>query len=201
MGPSMAVRPETTRLGSLEACHRYARGVEQHLVDQPTTDEYRSAQEWLALVSGPLSMSEAYEWAVRPDCGAVVAFSGTVRDHSIEGDEVRAGVHSLEYEAYGAHVVPSFKAIVAQIRSTWPRTGRIVIHHRVGRMELGESSVLVVVSAPHRPEAFEAARYAIDALKSSSPIWKRETWQGGSDWGLGAHPVSPPSSTTGSSPS
>ena len=58
--------------------------------------------------------------------------------------------------------------------------------HRVGRLELGESSVVAAVSAPHRPEAFAAARFAIDALKVSVPIWKRELWAGGSDWGTGA---------------
>ena len=64
--------------------------------------------------------------------------------------------------------------------------GRIVLLHRIGRLELGESSVLVVVSAPHRPEAFAAARFGIDSLKASVPIWKRESWADGAAWGLGA---------------
>ncbi|CAB4966681.1 unannotated protein [freshwater metagenome] len=64
--------------------------------------------------------------------------------------------------------------------------GRVALLHRVGRIELNESSVVAVVSAPHRPEAFAAARFMIDALKSTAPIWKHETWDGGSDWGTRA---------------
>ena len=74
---------------------------------------------------------------------------------------------------------------------------RVALLHRVGRLELTESSVIAAVSAPHRPEAFEAARYAIDALKASAPIWKHEVWADGADWGTGAHlPVAPTSVPT-----
>ena len=85
-----------------------------------------------------------------------------------------------------------FAAIADEARRRWPDLGRIALIHRVGRIELGESSVLCVVSAPHRPEAFVAARFAIDAVKASAPIWKHETWSGGSSWGTGATaPVDP----------
>ena len=120
-------------------------------------------------------MEAAYDWCVRPDCGAVVLFSGTVRDHA----EGRSGVAHLTYEAYEEHVVPRLEAIATEIRAQWPRTGRIALLHRVGRLELGESSVIVAVSAPHRAEAFEAARFGIDTLKETVPIWKQETWDGG----------------------
>jgi molybdopterin synthase catalytic subunit len=92
----------------------------------------------------------------------------------------------LAYEAYAEEVIPRFRAIAVEARQRWNDLGRFALVHRVGRIELGESSVIAVVSAPHRPEAFEAARFAIDALKSSAPIWKHETWDGGSDWGTGA---------------
>jgi molybdopterin synthase catalytic subunit len=73
----------------------------------------------------------------------------------------------------------------------------VALLHRVGRLDLMESSVVACVSAPHRPEAFEAARYAIDALKASAPIWKHEVWADGADWGTGAHvPVAPESVPT-----
>jgi molybdopterin synthase catalytic subunit len=65
--------------------------------------------------------------------------------------------------------------------------GRVAMLHRIGRLQLADSSVVVVVSAPHRPEAFAAARFAIDSLKASVPIWKRESWAEGDAWGLGAH--------------
>ena len=130
-------------------------------------------------------MAAAYEWCVRPDCGAVVLFSGTVRDHA----EGRSGVAHLTYEAYEEHVVPRLDAIAAEIRAQWPRTGRIALLHRVGRLELGESSVIVAVSAPHRAEAFEAARFGIDTLKETVPIWKREQHEGGSTWAAASRPI------------
>jgi molybdopterin synthase catalytic subunit len=146
----------------------------------------RTTDEWFAIGDEALSVGDLYEWALRPDCGAVVVFSGTVRDHSVEEQELRSGVTHLEYEAYAAEVVPTFRDIAVEARRRWSGLGRIAMHHRTGRIELAESSVIVVVSAPHRPEAFAAARYAIDALKASAPIWKHETWDGGSNWGTGA---------------
>jgi molybdopterin synthase catalytic subunit len=123
-----------------------------------------------------------YEWVVRPDCGAVVLFSGTVRDHA----EGRSDVEHLEYEAYDEHVVPKLQEIAVEARERWSTLGKIVLVHRVGRLDLGESSVVAAVSAPHRPDAFAAARFAIDALKVSVPVWKREIWATGADWGTNA---------------
>lgn len=143
--------------------------------------------DWLALTADELPVGAAYAWAVRPGCGAVVLFSGTVRDHA----EGRPGVSLLEYEAYEEQVLPTFAAIAAALRQQWPQVGRVVLWHRVGPLELEASSVVVAVSAPHRPEAFEAARFGIDTLKASAPIWKKERWEGGDDWALGALPVAP----------
>ena len=137
------------------------------------------------LTSGELRVGETYDWAVLPRCGAVVVFSGTVRDHS----DGRSDVTSLTYEAYDEQVIPKCLEIANQMRSTWSDLGRIALVHRVGELKLGESSVLIVVSAPHRPEAFEAARFGIDALKATVPIWKREQWGDGSDWALGAQHI------------
>ena len=78
------------------------------------------------------------------------------------------------------------QAIAAEARSRWPELGRLVLLHRTGPVPLGTSAVVVVASAPHRGEAFDAARFAIDALKATVPIWKRETWDGGESWGLEA---------------
>ena len=145
-------------------------------------------ETWIALTTEELSVGAVYDWAVRADCGAVVLFSGTVRDHA----EGRTGVEHLTYEAYEEQAVPRMQAIADEIRVRWAETGRIALLHRVGRMTVTESTVLVVVSSPHRPEAFEAARFGIDALKASVPIWKHEVWDGGSDWGTGAHEVVAP---------
>ncbi|MBK5332232.1 MAG: molybdenum cofactor biosynthesis protein MoaE [Ilumatobacteraceae bacterium] len=146
-----------------------------------------SGNSWLSLTSDPLPIAAAYEWAVLPQCGAVVLFSGTVRDHAFDEQGVlRDRVESLTYEAYESQVVPRFEAIDVELRQRWPQTGRVVLIHRTGSLTLGESSVIAVVSASHRAEAFEAAHFAIDALKLSAPIWKHEVWQDGADWGLAA---------------
>jgi molybdopterin synthase catalytic subunit len=137
---------------------------------------------WLLLTDQVLSAGVVCDWAIRPDCGAVVVFSGTARDHA----EGRPDVRLLEYEAYEEQVVPRLAAIQAEARRRWPTTGRIGLLHRTGPIAIGETSVIVAASAPHRDEAFEAARFCIDTLKSSVPIWKRETWADGSEWGLDA---------------
>ncbi|MEL6894264.1 MAG: molybdenum cofactor biosynthesis protein MoaE [Actinomycetota bacterium] len=152
--------------------------------------------DWFVITDDELPIADAYHWAVQPSCGAVVLFSGTVRDHA----EGRDGVEHLTYEAYEEQVVPVFESITGELRRRWPDTGRVALHHRTGRLELGESSVIAVVSAPHRPEAFEAARYAIDALKESAPIWKHEVWAGGADWGTDAHDLVDPSTVPSAPP-
>lgn len=144
------------------------------------------AADWTALTSEPLPLAEATTWAVLPGCGAVVAFAGTVRDHA----EGRTGVVRLEYEAYEEQVGARLSAIAGEARTRWPAIGRVALLHRVGVLEPTDVSVLVVVSTPHRPEAFEAVRWCIDTLKATVPIWKRETWDGGTDWGTCATAIS-----------
>ncbi len=143
--------------------------------------------DWLGLTDAELPVGAIYDWCVRPDCGAVVLFSGTVRDHA----DGRTDVEHLEYEAYDEMVVPKLTEIAIETRVRWPEVGRIALVHRVGRLELGESSVVAAVSSPHRPEAFAAARFVIDALKVSVPVWKREVWADGSDWGTNAADLRP----------
>ena len=146
-------------------------------MDAPTDSD-----NWFGLTNHSLPIGTVYEWAVRPNCGAVVLFSGTTRDHA----DGRDGVQHLTYEAYEEHVVSRFAEIGVELRRRWPTAGRVAILHRVGRVDIGESSVVVVVSSPHRPAAFDAARFAIDALKESAPIWKYEVWADGEDWGTRA---------------
>lgn len=137
---------------------------------------------WVALSHDPLPVGAATDWAVLPSCGAVVLFSGTARDHAAG----RPDVSLLEYEAYTEQVVPRLSAIVEEARIRWPELGRMALLHRVGPVPIGDSAVVVVASAPHRGTAFEAARFGIDTLKATVPIWKREHWSGGQDWGLEA---------------
>lgn len=135
--------------------------------------------DWTALSAEPLPVGAATEWVVRPDCGAVAVFCGTARDHA--GD--RTGVDLLSYEAYEEQAVPRLAAVAADVRSRWPMVGRIALLHRTGDLAVGDVAVVVAVSTPHRAEAFEAARHAIDAVKATVPIWKKERWEGGVDWG------------------
>jgi molybdopterin synthase catalytic subunit len=98
-------------------------------------------------------------------------------------------VSLVEYEAYAEQVEPRLAQLAAEARRRWPALGRLVLLHRIGELAVGECSVVVVASAPHRAEAFEAARWCIDTLKETAPIWKREVWDGGAGWGTGARPV------------
>lgn len=137
------------------------------------------ALDWVGLTTDPLPFDAVGQWCVLPECGAVVVFAGTVRDHA----DGRENVTTLDYEAYVEQVVPQLAALAAEARARFPAIGRVALLHRIGRLELTDTAVLVAVSTPHRPEAFEAARWCIDTLKATVPIWKKETWSGGSDWG------------------
>ncbi|MEA3075803.1 MAG: hypothetical protein QOF60_711 [Actinomycetota bacterium] len=147
------------------------------------------ANDWLGLSADRLPVEGALAWATTADCGAQVLFTGTVRDTAAG----RTGVEWLEYEAYEEQARPRLQAVADEARARWPSIGRIALLHRTGRLELAEVAVVVVVAAPHRGEAFAAARFAIDAVKASVPIWKKESWEGGEAWGTGAADVVDPS--------
>lgn len=111
-----------------------------------------------------------------PEDGALCVFTGVVRNHN----DGKAVLH-LEYEGYEEMVVSVFAEIEAEARERFGVT-RVRIVHRLGRMEIGDTSVAVAVSSPHRKEAFEACRFAIDTLKHKAPIWKKEFYADGSSW-------------------
>ncbi len=133
------------------------------------------------MVDRPLVPSDALEEVERSDAGAVALFVGTVRDHS----SGRTGVTHLEYEAFEERVAESIAEIVAEAMQRWPILSGVV-EHRVGRVDVGGPAVVVAVSSAHRSDAFEAARYLIDELKSRAPLWKKEHWSGGAEWVEGA---------------
>ncbi len=132
-------------------------------------------QDHFAIAFAPLLLSEVYDLADNPANGAIVVMSGMVRNQT-EGQPVVA----LEYQAYEPMAIRVFQQIAEQIRQKWSDVTQIVIHHRTGRLAVGEISVLVAVGCPHRSEAFEACQYAIDTLKHNAPIWKKEHWSDGS---------------------
>ena len=112
--------------------------------------------------------------------GAVVTFLGLVRNHNV-GRSVRY----LEYDAYEPLALKAFERIAAEIAGRWP-SARVALHHRTGRLEIGEASVAIVTSSPHRAAAYAASRYAIERVKQIAPIWKREFFEGGDVWIEGA---------------
>lgn len=121
-------------------------------------------------------------------------FLGIVRDHA----EGRDGVTALTYEAYESEAGRVMAEIVALARGRWPDLCRVALLHRTGELLLTEASVAVVVSSPHRGDAFAAARFCIDTLKESVPIWKREHWSDGDGWALGATDLRAPAANEGS---
>lgn len=144
----------------------------------------------VGLGPGPLSVADAAGWVTHPGCGAVVTFTGTTRDHSDDGHgNGRTGVTVLDYEAYDTAALDRLGQVADAVARRWPAVGRVHLTHRTGPVALGEASVVVAVSAPHRPEAFDAARFAIDQVKSTVPVWKRETHATGSGWATDATPI------------
>jgi molybdopterin synthase catalytic subunit len=117
---------------------------------------------------------------LRAGDGAVASFIGLVRDHN-QGRRVSF----LDYEAYEPLAVRALHRIVDEIRQAWPDT-RMGVHHRTGRIEVGEASIIIVAVSPHRANAFAACRYTIERVKQIVPIWKHEHFEGGDVWLEGA---------------
>jgi len=115
--------------------------------------------------------------------GAVVTFDGVVRDNT-KGRRVV----SLQYEAYEPMAVKEMRRVGAEIRERWPDVERVGVIHRFGPLEISESSVVIVITSPHRRVAFEACHYAIDRLKQTVPIWKKEIFEDGEEWVEGQSP-------------
>jgi molybdopterin synthase catalytic subunit len=120
------------------------------------------------LTEEPLEAAEALAFVQAPGAGGVVMFAGTVRDRSDAGE-----VAGLDYEAWEEMAETRMAAIAREIIERWP-VCKVAILHRIGRLDVGETSVLVSCSAPHRAEAFDAARHGIERVKSDVPIWKKE---------------------------
>jgi molybdopterin synthase catalytic subunit len=139
-------------------------------------------EELLIRLTGvPLDASEALAFVADPGAGGTVLFAGTVRDHSNAGE-----VNALQYEAWEERALARLEAVAEEILDRWP-VCRVAILHRTGQLEVGEISVLVCCSAPHRAEAFDAARHGIERIKQDVPIWKKESLATGTaQWVLGS---------------
>ena len=133
-----------------------------------------------AVTSAPLSVDAVLRAVDGPGAGAVSSFVGLVRDHN-QGRKVLF----LDYEAYAPLAERALGLIVEEAQTRW--TGaRMAIHHRTGRLRIGEASVVIAAATPHRADAFAACRYAIERIKQSVPIWKHEHFEGGEVWIEGA---------------
>mgnify|MGYP001036741826 CR=1 FL=1 len=130
-----------------------------------------------AIVAEPLSADEVVRRLTAPSVGALVAFIGTVRDHTADRQ-----VRYLEYEAYPEMAEPVLEEIGREVQARWPSILEVAIVHRVGRLEIGEASIVIAVAASHRQDTFAACSYIIERVKAIAPIWKKEVWTNGEVW-------------------
>jgi molybdopterin synthase catalytic subunit len=133
-----------------------------------------------AITDGVLDVNGVIEAVAAPGDGAVTTFLGLVRDHN----QGRRVTH-LVYEAYDSLALKALDRIVAEAAQHWASV-RLAIHHRIGRLEIGEASVVIAAASAHRADAFAASRYAIERIKQIVPIWKHEYFEGGDTWIEGA---------------
>jgi len=124
----------------------------------------------------PLDREALVASITHPGIGGIVVFEGVVRDNA-RGKQVRY----LEYDVYPEMAIQQIRAIITEAEKRWG-VDRVAVAHRIGRLEIGETSVVVVVATPHRAEAFDACRYIIDTLKTTVPIWKKEVATNGEEW-------------------
>ena len=129
------------------------------------------------VTTDPLSVDDIVARLVHPSIGAVTTFVGVVR-----GQTGGRETHHLLYEAYPEMAEEELRRIGDEIRQSWPSVREVAVAHRIGRLEIGETIVVIAVSSPHRQDTFDAVHYAIDRLKEIVPIWKKEIWSDGEAW-------------------
>lgn len=134
------------------------------------------------VTEGPLSLDDVAARVSDPSCGAITTFAGVVRGETVTAEGMR-GTDFLAYEAYAEMAEAMLAQIGDEIQQQWPKVKAVSILHRIGRLEIGEPSVVIAVATPHRGDGcFEACRYAIERLKAIVPIWKQENWADGQVW-------------------
>ncbi len=146
-----------------------AEGDEVAVIPPVSGGDFRLSEE-------PLSVDDAVREVASPEAGAIATFVGTTRSHARGREVVR-----LEYEAYEGMAEAEMERIAAELRERYALV-EIAIHHRVGVVDVGETSVVIAVSAAHRSDALSACRDAIDTLKATVPLWKKEVYAGGEKW-------------------
>lgn len=143
---------------------------------QPMTDSAMN-EDIFEITREPIDKAALERRVLTGAAGAVVTFDGVVREQTGGRRVLR-----LHYEAYAPMAVKELRRVGEEVRARWPEVARIGIIHRFGELDISESSVVIVVTSPHRRVAFEACRYAIDRLKQTVPIWKKEVFEDGEEW-------------------
>lgn len=143
---------------------RKPRGTKRHLVK----DAF--------ITRKAIDLNALYRAVSFPGAGAILVFSGIVRDNA-QGK----AVDHLEYESYPEMAEASMREIIREIKTRWAEA-RVAMAHRIGKLKIGEASLMIAVAAPHRPEAYAASRYAIERVKATVPVWKKEFWTDGEHW-------------------
>ena len=146
-----------------------ADGDEVAVIPPVSGGDFRLSEE-------PLSLDAVVREVQRDEAGAIATFTGTTRNRS-RGRDVRF----LDYEAYEGMAEATMRELAAELKRRYEVLD-VAIHHRVGRVDIGEPSVMIAVSAPHRADALAACRDAIDTLKQTVPLWKKEVYEGGEEW-------------------
>lgn len=164
----------TASVGSILLLYQVSLSMNSAALSQSPAFAPQQEADDFRITFAPLCLDEVYALADDAANGAIVIISGMVRNQT-DGQPVVA----LEYQAYEPMAIQVFRQIAAQIRQQWSDVTHVVIHHRTGKLQVGDISVLVAIGCPHRSEAFAACQYAIDTLKHNAPIWKKEHWANG----------------------
>ena len=135
----------------------------------------------IQLLTSPLDLQECMDFVSNPSAGGIVNFVGTVRNQTQDKPVLK-----LEFEAYTPMAISEMRKIAERATVKWP-VEKIAIHHRTGTLNIGEIAVIIAVACPHRIAAFAACQFAIDTLKETVPIWKKEFFEDGAVW-VAAHP-------------
>jgi molybdopterin synthase catalytic subunit/molybdopterin converting factor small subunit len=152
-------------------------GAEVALIPPVSGGAVETSPSLFRLTHEVMEPQQLAELVRRDEAGAIALFYGVVRNHS-EGRQVER----LEYEAHESMAVRKMREVAEETKRRFPEISEVGVWHRVGTLEIGETSLLVAVSSPHRKEAFEACHWCVDRVKEVVPVWKKEHWAGGSAW-------------------